>query len=78
MIFALKKYQHYFLANKFVFFTDHQALLYLVNKPCNTGRIVRWFLILLKFDFTIVVKQEKTHLQADHLSWMDHDKNPHE
>ena len=56
MIFAVKKYRHYLLANKFVFFTDHQALLYLVNKPCNTGRIVRWFLILLEFDFTVVVK----------------------
>ena len=57
MAFGVKKYRHNLLiANKFVFFTDHQALLYLVNKPCNTGRIVRWFLILLKFDFTIVVK----------------------
>ena len=43
MVYAVKKFRHYLLANKFVFFTDHQALLYLVNKPCNTGRIVRWF-----------------------------------
>ena len=56
MIFTVKKYRHYLLANKFVFFTDHQALLYLVNKPWNTGKIVRWFLILLEFDFTVVVK----------------------
>ena len=62
MIFAVKKFKHYLLANKFIFFTDHQALLYLVNKPCNTGRIVRWFPILLEFDFTVVVKQGKTHL----------------
>lgn len=40
MIYAVKKFRHYLLANKFVFFTDHQALLYLVNKPCSTGRIV--------------------------------------
>ena len=46
MIFSVKKYRHYLLANKFVLFTDHQALSYLVNKPCNTGRIVRWFLII--------------------------------
>ena len=76
MIFAVKNYQHYLLANKFVFFTDHQALLYLVSKPCNTGRIVRWFLILLEFDFTVVVKQGKTHLRADHLSKMIHGENP--
>ncbi|MCO5578895.1 hypothetical protein L7F22_032744 [Adiantum nelumboides] len=68
MVYAVKKYRHYLLANKFVFFTDHQALLYLVNKPCNTGRIVRWFLILLEFDFMVVVKEGIIHQRADHLS----------
>ena len=67
MIFAVKKFRHYLLANKFVFYTNHQALLYLVNKPCNTGRIVTWFLILLEFDFTMVVKKGVTHQRADHL-----------
>ena len=61
MIYAIKKFRHYLLANKFVFFTDHQALLYLVNKPCNTSRIVKWCLILLEFDFIIVVKKGITH-----------------
>ena len=68
MIFVVKKFRHYLLANKFIFFTDHQALLYLINKPCDTRRIVRWFLILLEFNFRMVVKQGKTHLRADHLS----------
>ena len=27
MIFAVKKFKHYLLTNKFIFFTDHQALL---------------------------------------------------
>ena len=49
MVYAVKKFRHYLLANKFIFFVDHQALLYLVNKPCATGRIVRWFIILLEF-----------------------------
>ena len=56
MIFEVQNYRHYLLANKFVFFTNHQALLYLVKKPCNTGMIVIWFLILLEFDFTVIVK----------------------
>ena len=43
-------------------------MLYLVNKPCQTGRIVRGFLILLEFDFTVVVKKGTTHQRADHLS----------
>ena len=61
MIYVVKKFRHYRLANKFVFSTDHQVLLYLVNKPCNTGHIGRWFLILLEFDFTVVVKKGITH-----------------
>ena len=76
MIYAIKKFWHYLLANKFVFFTDHQALLYLVNKPCNTGCIVRWFLILLEFDFTVVVKKGITHQRADHLSRLLHGEAP--
>ena len=68
MVYAVKKFRHYLLANKFVFFVDHQARLYLVNKPCAIGRIVRWFVILLEFDFTVAVKKGSTHQRADHLS----------
>ena len=68
MIYVVKKFRHYLLAaNQFVFFTDHQALLYLVNKPCNMGQIVRWFIILLEFDFIVVVKKGTTHQRANHL-----------
>ena len=59
-----------------MFFTDHQALLYLVNKPCNTSRIVRWFLILLEFDFTVVVKKGITHQRTNHLSRLLHGEAP--
>jgi hypothetical protein len=31
--FALHKFKHYLLCNKFVFFVDHMALAYLINKP---------------------------------------------
>ena len=65
MIYVVKKFWHYLLANPFIFFVDHQALLYLlVNKPCSTGRIVRWFVILLEFDFTVCVRPGKSHLKG--------------
>ena len=76
MVYAVKKFWHYLLANKFVFFVDHQALLYLVNKPCSMGRIVRWFLILLEFAFTVVVKKGTTHQRVDHLSRLTHGEPP--
>ena len=52
-------------------------LLYLVNKSCNTGRIVQWFLIvLLEFDFTVVVKKGITHQWVDHLSRLINGEDP--
>ena len=39
-------------------------------------RIVKWFLILLEFDFTIVVKKGITHQRADHLSRLLHGEAP--
>jgi hypothetical protein len=36
MIDAIKKFPHYLLGNNFTFFVDHQALIYLVNKPIVT------------------------------------------
>src|SRR5271170_6870742 len=76
MVYSVKKFRHYLLANHFVFFVDHQALLYLVNKPCSTGRIVRWFVILLEFDFTVAVKKGSTHKRADHMSRIATGENP--
>ncbi len=33
MVYALHKFRHYLLGNKFTFFVDHMVLTYLVNKP---------------------------------------------
>jgi hypothetical protein len=32
-IYALYKLRHYLLGNRFAFYVDHMALVYLVNKP---------------------------------------------
>ena len=40
MVYAVKKFWHYLLAKKFKFYVDHQALLYLVNKPCTRDKSV--------------------------------------
>ena len=68
MVFSVKKYRHYLCINKVIFFVDHMALRYLVNKPDLSGRLARWILLLTKFDYTIQYKPGKMHLQADHLS----------
>ena len=54
--------------NKVIFFVDHMALRYLVNKPDLSGRLAHWILLLTKFDYTVQYKPRKMHLQAYHLS----------
>ena len=68
MVYFVKKFRHYLLANKFIFFVDHHALLYLVSKPLSTSRIVRWFVILLKVYFIVSIKLGHSHPGVDHLS----------
>ena len=68
LVYAIQKFRHYLLATPFVFYVDHQALLYLVNKPIIQGRISRWLLLLQGFTSKIIVRLEKSHVSADHLS----------
>ena len=67
---------HYLLANPFIFYTDHQALKYLVNKPLHHGRIFRWLLIFQEFEFKVVVRPGKLNVGPDHLSRIDTGEEP--
>jgi hypothetical protein len=44
------------------------TLVYLVNKPQVLGRIIRWLLLFLKYDFTVVYKPRKIHVVTNALS----------
>jgi len=44
------------------------ALVYLVNKPQVLGRIARWLLLFLEYDFTIVYKLGRIHVVTNALS----------
>jgi hypothetical protein len=56
MVYAIHKFRHYLLGNMFTFFVDHMALVYLVNKPQVSGRLIKWLLLILEYDFKIVYK----------------------
>jgi hypothetical protein len=68
MVFALHKFRHYLLGNKFVYYVDHMALIYLVNKPHASRKIPKWLLLFLEYDFTLLYKPSKTHIFAYALS----------
>jgi hypothetical protein len=67
MVYALHKFKHYLLVNWFVFFVDHMALVYLINKPQIFSKITRWLLLFLEYDLKIVYKLGRSHLMADAL-----------
>jgi hypothetical protein len=68
MVYTLHKFKHYLQGNQFVFYVDHMALMYLVNKPQVFDRIARWLLLFLNYDFKIVYKLGRSHLMADVLN----------
>jgi hypothetical protein len=76
MIYLVGKFRHYLLANHFIFYVDHQALIYLVNRPVVSGRIARWMLLLQEDDFEVVYKPGKSHVMADHLSRIESGEDP--
>jgi hypothetical protein len=66
MVYALHKFRHSLLGNRFVFYFDHMAVVYRVNKPQVYGKIAKWLLLFL--DFKIVYKLGRSHLIVDALS----------
>ena len=76
MVFSLQNFWHYLLANPFTFYTDHQALKYLVNKPLHHGRICRWILLFQEFEFEVVVRLGKSNVGPNHLSRVESGIDP--
>ncbi len=68
MVYALHEFKHYILGKQFLFYVDHMALVYLVNKPQVFGRIARRLLLFLEYDLKIVYKPRKSHLMANALN----------
>jgi hypothetical protein len=67
MIFALHKFRHYLLGNKFVFYVDHKTLIHLVNKPKFLKKITKWLLLFWGHNFIIVYKPSNNNVVADAL-----------
>jgi hypothetical protein len=42
MVFSVKKFRHYLMCDPVVFFEDHMAIKYLVNKAELSERLTRW------------------------------------
>ncbi len=67
MVYALHKFKHFLLGNKFVFYVDHKVMVYLVNKSHVLRRITRR-LLFLEYELTLIYKPSKMHVVVDVLS----------
>jgi hypothetical protein len=56
VIFACDKFRSYIVDSKVTVHTDHSAIKYLMNKKYDKPRLIRWILLLQKFDhlFTLI------------------------
>jgi hypothetical protein len=73
MVYALHKFKHYLLYNMFTFYIDHTTLIYLINKPQVSSRLIRWVLLFLKYDFKIIYKPNtRSHLMGTKLNLLEY------
>ncbi|RDX73448.1 Retrovirus-related Pol polyprotein from transposon 17.6, partial [Mucuna pruriens] len=76
IVFALEKFRAYFLGLKIIVFSDHAALKFLLKKPDAKSRLIRWILLLQKFDMEIRDKKGVENVVADHLSRLEREVDP--
>jgi hypothetical protein len=55
-------------AKPFIFYTNHQALKYLVCKLVHQGRVCRWILLFQEFEFEVIVRPRKNNVGPNCLS----------
>jgi len=65
MVYALHKFKHYLLGDKFIFYVDHMALLYLVKKLQLLGQIAKWLFLFLEYNLLVVYKPKGFHYVAN-------------
>nr|GEU49361.1 reverse transcriptase domain-containing protein [Tanacetum cinerariifolium] len=75
VVYAFEKSRPYLVLSKSIVYTDHSALKYMFNKQDAKPRLLRWALLLQKFDITVRDEKGAENLAADHLSRLD---NPHQ
>ena len=70
VLWAIQKFRAYLESYHFTVVTDHGSLRWLHNLRNPTGRLARWALSLLEYDFEIIHRRGSSHLVPDALSRM--------
>ena len=68
IVFALSKFRHWLYGARFTLFTDHSALIFLLDGKHENRMLNAWADILLEFDFSIVHRPGIANVLPDALS----------
>jgi hypothetical protein len=67
-IWAIAHFRCYLYSNEFLLVTDHQPLKWLMESDKLTGKLARWALMLMEYDFKVVHRAGLVNMDADGLS----------
>lgn len=68
VIWAVKYFRCYLIGVHFTLVTDHSAIKWLLSLKDTTSRLTRWALKLAQYNYTVIHKPGKQHLNVDALS----------
>ena len=71
MVFSCEKFRPYILGSHVKIHTDHVAIKYLMARKEAKPRLIRWVLLLQKFDLEIKDKKGSANVIADHLTRLE-------
>ncbi|GAB1867938.1 RNA-directed DNA polymerase [Camponotus japonicus] len=70
VVWAIQKFRPYLEGYRFTVITDHSSLRWLHNLKNPTGRLARWALELLEYDYEVIHRKGALHHVPDALSRM--------